>query len=59
MMLSLAIGFYYMTVSNDIQTAWTVSSCIITAGAFLTSFQDEGNDLGQAKKRDEEAGLGI
>lgn len=66
MILSLAIGFYYMTVSEDIQTAWTVSSYIITAGAFLiavlavlTTLQDGGNDLGQAKKRGADAGIGV
>lgn len=66
MVLSLAIGLYYMNVSADTQTAWTVSSYIITAGAFLiavlavlTSLQDGGNDLGEAKKHGADAGLGV
>lgn len=56
LVLSLVIEFYYMNVSDDIQTAWTVSSYIITAGAFLiavlavfTTLQDGRNDLGQTK----------
>lgn len=65
MMLSLAVGFYYMAVSGDVQTAWTVSGYIVTAGAFLiavlavlTNVQDGGVDTGKGKKRGPDPGLG-
>ena len=66
MVQSLVIGFYFMNVSDDIQTAWTVSRYIITADALLTAvlavlitLQDGGNDIGQTKKRVEGVGLGV
>ena len=30
-MLSLAVGCLYMAVMNDVQTAWTISSYILSA----------------------------
>ena len=60
----LVIGFYHMNVSDDMQAAWTLSSYIITAGAFLipvlavlTTLQDGGDDLVQTKKHIENAGF--
>lgn len=51
-LLSLSIGFYYMYARDDAQTAWTIGSYLITAGAFivallavLTSLQDGTTDV--------------
>ena len=65
MALSLGMGFYYMQVTGDVQTAWTVSGYIVTAGAFLiavlsvlTIVQDGGDVLGK-KKRGPDPGNGV